>query len=163
MERADDAGVYKLSDDLAIIQTVDFFTPIVDDPYMFGQIAAANSLSDVYAMGGKLLTAMNIVCFPIKTMDISVLREILRDGIEKMKEAGVTLVGGHSVEDPELKYGLSVTGTIHPSKVLSNVGAEAGDRLILTKPIGTGLSIQRSKLEWRKRGRLEWLRIIWLV
>jgi len=96
-------------------------------------------------------------------MDISVLREILRNGIEKMKEAGVTLVGGHSVEDPELKYGLSVTGTIHPSKVLSNVGAEAGDRLILTKPIGTGLSIQRSKLEWRKRGRLEWLRIIWLV
>jgi selenide,water dikinase len=139
MERADDAGVYKLSQDLAIIQTVDFFTPIVDDPYMFGQIAAANALSDVYAMGGKPLTAMNIVCFPIKTMDISILREILRGGLEKMKEAEVTLVGGHSVEDSELKYGLSVTGTIHPSQVLTNVGAKAGDRLILTKPLGTGI------------------------
>ncbi len=139
LERADDAGVYKLSEDLAIIQTVDFFTPIVDDPYMFGQIAAANALSDVYAMGGRPLTAMNIVCFPAKTLDISVLREILKGGLEKMKEAGVTLVGGHSVEDPELKYGLSVTGTIHPSKVLTNVGAEAGDRLILTKPLGTGI------------------------
>jgi selenide,water dikinase len=131
--------VYRLSEDLAIIQTVDFFTPIVDDPCMFGQIAAANALSDVYAMGGKPLTAMNIVCFPIKTMDISVLREILRGGIEKMKEAGVTLVGGHTVEDSELKYGLSVTGTIHPSRVLTNVGAEAVDRLILTKPLGTGI------------------------
>jgi selenide,water dikinase len=139
MERAEDAGVYKLSEDLAIIQTVDFFTPIVDDPYMFGQIAAANALSDVYAMGGKPLTAMNIVCFPIKTMDISVLREILKGGLDKMKEAGVTLVGGHSVEDSELKYGLSVTGTIHPSKVLTNVGAKVGDRLILTKPLGTGI------------------------
>lgn len=139
MDRADDAGVYKLSEDLALIQTVDFFTPIVDDPYMFGQIAAANSLSDVYAMGGRPLTAMNIVCFPIKTMDISVLREILRGGLDKMKEAGVTLAGGHSVEDPELKYGLSVTGTVHPSRVLTNVGAEPGDRLILTKPLGTGI------------------------
>jgi selenide,water dikinase len=139
MERADDAGVYKLSDDLAIIQTVDFFTPIVDDPYMFGQIAAANALSDVYAMGGKPLTAMNIVCFPIKTMDISVLREILRGGLDKIKEAGAVLVGGHSIEDSELKYGLSVTGIVHPSKVLTNVGAEAGDRLILTKPLGTGI------------------------
>lgn len=139
MDRADDAGVYKLSEDLAIIQTLDFFTPIVDDPYMFGQIAAANSLSDVYAVGGQPLTAMNIVCFPIKTMDISVLREILRGGLDKMKEAGVTLAGGHSVEDPELKYGLSVTGTIHPSRVLTNVGAEPGDVLILTKPLGTGI------------------------
>lgn len=139
MERADDAGVYKLSENLAIIQTVDFFTPIVDDPYMFGQIAAANALSDVYAMGGKPLTAMNIVCFPAKTMDISILREILKGGLDKIREAGATLVGGHSVEDPELKYGLSVTGTIHPSKVLTNVGGEAGDRLILTKPLGTGI------------------------
>lgn len=139
MERADDAGVYKLSEDLAIIQTVDFFTPIVDDPYMFGQIATANALSDVYAMGGRPLTAMNIVCFPIKTMDISILQEILKGGLEKMREAGATLVGGHSVEDSELKYGLSVTGTIHPSKVLTNVGAEVGDRLILTKPLGTGI------------------------
>jgi len=139
MERADDAGVYKLSEDLAIIQTVDFFTPIVDDPYRFGQIAAANALSDVYAMGGKPLTAMNIVCFPIKAMDISILREILKGGLDKIREAGATLVGGHSVEDSELKYGLSVTGIIHPSKVLTNVGAEAGDRLILTKPLGTGI------------------------
>ena len=139
MERPDDAGVYRLSEDLAIIQTVDFFTPIVDDPYMFGQIAAANALSDVYAMGGKPLTAMNMVCFPIKTMDISVLREILRGGLDKIKEAGAALVGGHSVEDSELKYGLSVTGIIHPSKVLTNAGAEAGDRLILTKPLGTGI------------------------
>jgi len=139
MERADDAGVYKLSEDLAIIQTVDFFTPIVDDPYMFGQIAAANALSDVYAMGGKPLTAMNIVCFPIKAMDISILREILKGGLDKIREAEATLVGGHSVEDSELKYGLSVTGIIHPSKVLTNVGAEAGDRLILTKPLGTGI------------------------
>jgi selenide,water dikinase len=139
MERADDAGVYKLSEDLAIIQTVDFFTPVVDDPYMFGQIAAANALNDVYAMGGKPLTAMNIVCFPVKTMDVSILREILKGGLEKMREAGVTLVGGHSVEDSELKYGLSVTGTIHPSMVLTNVGAEVGDRLILTKPLGTGI------------------------
>lgn len=139
MERADDAGVYKLSGDLAIIQTVDFFTPIVDDPYRFGQIAAANALSDVYAMGGKPLTAMNIVCFPIKTMDISILREILKGGLDKIREAGATLVGGHSVEDSELKYGLSVTGTIHPSEVLTNVGADIGDRLILTKPLGTGI------------------------
>ena len=139
MERADDAGVYKLSDDLAIIQTVDFFTPIVDDPYMFGQIAAANALSDVYAMGGRPLTAMNIVCFPVKTMDISILRDVLKGGLDKMKEAEVTLVGGHSVEDSELKYGLSITGTIHPSKVLTNVGAKVGDSLILTKPLGTGI------------------------
>lgn len=139
IDRADDAGVYKISEDIALIQTVDFFTPIVDDPYMFGQIAAANSLSDVYAMGGRPLTAMNIVCFPIKTMDISVLREILRGGLDKMKEAEVTLAGGHSVEDSELKYGLSVTGIVHPSKVLTNVGAEPGDKLILTKRLGTGI------------------------
>ena len=116
LERADDAGVYKLSEELAIIQTVDFFTPIVDDPYTFGQIAAANALSDVYAMGGKPLTAMNIVCFPSKTMDISILRDILQGGLERMREAGVVLVGGHSVDDEELKYGLSVTGTIHPQR-----------------------------------------------
>ena len=139
MERADDAGVYKLSDDLAIIQTVDFFTPIVDDPYVFGQIAAANAMSDVYAMGGIPITALNIVCFPIQTMDLSVLRELLKGGLDKMREAGVTLVGGHSVEDPELKYGLSVTGRIHPSAILTNVGAKKGDRRILTKPLGTGI------------------------
>ncbi len=139
IERAEDAGVYKLSDELAIIQTVDFFTPIVDDPYTFGQIAAANALSDVYAMGGKPLTAMNIVCFPAKTMDISILREILIGGLDKMREAEVILVGGHSIDDPELKYGLSVTGTIHPAKVVLNTGARAGDKLILTKPLGTGI------------------------
>jgi selenide,water dikinase len=139
MERAEDAGVYKLTDELAIVQTVDFFTPIVDDPYQFGQIAAANALSDVYAMGGQPLTAMNIVCFPQGTMDISVLKGVLRGGLDKMHEAGVILVGGHSVEDAELKYGLSVTGTIHPTKVIHNNGARAGDRLILTKPLGTGI------------------------
>jgi selenide,water dikinase len=139
MERAEDAGVYKLSDELALIQTLDFFTPIVDDPYSFGQIAAANALSDVYAMGGQPLTAMNIVCFPQNTMDMSILTDILKGGLERMHEAGVVLVGGHSVEDTELKYGLSVTGTIHPDRVVLNNGARAGDRLILTKPLGTGI------------------------
>ena len=131
--------MYKLSEDLAIVQTVDFFTPIVDDPYTFGQIAAANALSDVYAMGGKPITAMNIVCFPSKTLDISILRDILRGGLEKLREAGVVLIGGHSVDDEELKYGLSVTGTIHPGKVVTKSGARAGDKLILTKPLGTGI------------------------
>jgi selenide,water dikinase len=140
MEHAEDAGVYRLRDDLAIIQTVDFFTPIVDDPYIFGQIAVTNALSDVYAMGGKPLTAMNIVCFPIKTMPIHILRDVLRGGMEKMREAGVLLVGGHSVEDNELKYGLSVTGVIHPDRVLLNRGARAGDKLILTKALGTGIA-----------------------
>jgi len=139
MERAEDAGVYKLTDDMAIVQTLDFFTPIVDDPYAFGQIAAANALSDVYAMGGKPLTAMNIVCFPQKTLAISVLKDILVGGLDKMHEAGVILIGGHSVEDEELKYGLSVTGTIHPARVILNTGVRAGDRLILTKPLGTGI------------------------
>jgi selenide,water dikinase len=139
MERAEDAGVYKLTDDLAVIQTLDFFTPIVDDPYSFGQVAAANALSDVYAMGGRPLTAMNIVCFPIKTMDISILQEILAGGLEKVHEAGAIVVGGHTVEDAELKYGLSVTGVIHPTKVVFNTGAQVGDKLILTKPLGTGI------------------------
>lgn len=139
MERYEDAGVYKLSDGLAIIETVDFFTPIVDDPYSFGQIAAANALSDVYAMGGRPLVALNIVCFPTRTMDISILREILAGGLEKMREAEVILVGGHSVEDQELKYGLSVTGVIDPTRVVRNTGARVGDRLILTKPLGVGL------------------------
>lgn len=139
MQSVDDAGVYKLSDDLAIIQTIDFFTPIVDDPFVFGQIAAANALSDVYAMGGKPLTAMNVVCFPARTMDIEILKEILKGGQDKMIEAEATLVGGHSVEDNEIKYGLSVTGIIHPDKVLTNIGAKLGDSLILTKPLGTGI------------------------
>jgi len=139
MASLDDAGVYKLTDELAVIQTVDFFTPIVDDPYMFGQIAAANALSDVYAMGGKPLTAMNIVCFPTESLDISVLKDILRGGIDKMSEAKVTLVGGHSINDTELKYGLSVTGTVHPQRLVTNSGAKVGDRIILTKPLGTGI------------------------
>ena len=139
MEHAEDAGVYRLRDDLAIIQTVDFFTPIVDDPYDFGRIAVTNALGDVYAMGGRPITAMNIVCFPIKKMDVGILREILRGGLDQMREANVLLIGGHSVEDDEPKYGLSVTGVIHPDKVLLNRGALPGDRLILTKPLGTGI------------------------
>ena len=139
MEHSEDAGVYRLRDDLAIIQTVDFFTPVVDDPYLFGQIAAANALSDVYAMGGRPITAMNIVCFPIGKLSTSILRDILRGGLDKMHEADVLLIGGHSVEDAEPKYGLSVTGVIHPDKVLLNRGARDGDRLILTKPLGTGI------------------------
>ena len=139
LEGFEDAGVYKISDDLALILTLDFFTPIVDDPYIFGQIAAVNALSDVYAMGGKPLTAMNIICFPTKKLDMSVLHDILLGGLEKIHEAGVTLVGGHSVEDDEPKYGLSVTGIIHPKKVLRNNSAWPGDKLILTKAIGTGI------------------------
>jgi len=139
LEKADDAGVYKVSDDLAIIQTVDFFTPIVDDPYAFGQIAAANALSDVYAMGGVPKTAMNLVAFPLKDMDMSVLRQIIQGGLDKMREAGVVLVGGHSVQDKELKYGLSVMGFIHPNRILTKKNLKAGDRLILTKPLGTGI------------------------
>lgn len=139
LEKADDAGVYKVSDDLALIQTVDFFTPIVDDPYGFGQIAAANALSDVYAMGGVPKTAMNLVAFPLKDMDISVLRQIIQGGLDKLREAGVVLVGGHSVEDKELKYGLSVTGFIRPDRILTKKNLKAGDRLILTKPLGTGI------------------------
>jgi len=139
LENPDDAGVYKLTDDIAIVQTVDFFTPIVDDPFTFGQIAAANSLSDIYAMGGKPVTAMNIVSFPLNKLDIGILKEIMRGGLEKLKEADVVLVGGHSIDDPELKYGLSVTGIIHPQKVLAKQGAQAGDALVLTKPLGTGI------------------------
>jgi selenide, water dikinase len=139
IERSEDAGVYKINDEMAIIQTVDFFTPIVDDPFLFGQIAAANALSDVYAMGGQPITALNIVCFPVGKLDITVLNETLRGGLAKMREAEVLLVGGHSVDDPEMKYGLAVTGIIHPDKVVFNVGARVGDRLILTKPVGTGI------------------------
>jgi selenide,water dikinase len=139
IEHIDDAGVFKIRDDLALVQTVDFFTPIVDDPYTFGQIAAANALSDVYAMGGVPITAMNLVAFPIHAMEIEVLREILKGGLDKMREAEVVLVGGHSIEDQELKYGLAVTGLIHPDAILTNTGAVAGDWIILTKPLGTGI------------------------
>lgn len=137
-EHADDAGVFKLSDQTALIQTVDFFTPMVDDPYLFGQIAAANALSDVYAMGGEPLTAMNIVCFP-DCLDISVLQEIIKGGLSKIEEAGAVLVGGHTVDDQEPKYGLSVTGVIDPHKVVSNQGAKPGDYLYMTKSLGTGI------------------------
>jgi selenide, water dikinase len=128
-----------VSDDLALIQTVDFFTPVVDDPFSFGQIAAANALSDVYAMGGTPKTAMNLVAFPAKDMDISILRSIIEGGLDKMREAGVVLVGGHTVEDAELKYGLSVTGFVHPDRILTKKNLKPGDRLILTKPLGTGI------------------------
>lgn len=139
MESADDAGVYRLNDDTALIQTVDFFTPIVNAPYDFGRIAAANALSDIYAMGGEPITAMNIVCFPADDLPESVLKETLEGGLDKIHEAGAALAGGHSVDDPEFKYGLSVTGIAHPDAVLTNSGAHVGDRLILTKPIGTGI------------------------
>lgn len=145
LDTSDDAGVVRLSADLALIQTVDFFTPIVDDPYLFGSIAAANSLSDVYAMGGTPLSALNIVCFPIKELPGSVLADILRGGADKMREAGVHLAGGHSVDDPEPKYGLSVTGTVHPDRIATNAGARAGDVLVLTKPLGTGIITTAAK------------------
>jgi selenide, water dikinase len=139
IETADDAGVYRLTPEIALIQTVDFFTPVVNDPYTFGQIAAANALSDVYAMGGRPLTALNIVCYPRKTVPQKVLQAILAGGLDKIHEAGALLVGGHSVDDIELKYGLSVTGVVHPDRVLTNGGAREGDQLILTKPLGTGV------------------------
>ena len=139
IETSDDAGVYRISPEMALIQTLDFFTPIVNDPYDFGRIAAANSFSDVYAMGGKPLTAMNIVCFPVKELDKVILRSILEGGLDVIHKAGAVMVGGHSVEDPELKYGLSVTGVVHPERVLTNASAKAGDVLILTKPLGTGV------------------------
>ncbi len=138
LETADDAAVYKINDELAIIQTLDFFTPVVDDPYTFGQIAAANSLSDIYAMGGEPTLCMNIVCFP-DCLNPEVLAEILKGGYDKVKEAGAILVGGHSVSDDEPKYGLSITGFVHPQKVLTNSNAKAGDVLIITKPLGLGI------------------------
>jgi len=138
-EIPDDAGVFRISEDIALIQTVDFFTPVVDDPYTFGQIAATNSLSDVYAMGGKPLTVLNIAGFPACSMDIAILGDILAGGADKIKEAGAVLVGGHTVDDKEPKYGLSVTGIVHPDKVVTNHGARPGDLLIMTKPLGLGV------------------------
>jgi len=134
----DDAGVYKLRDDLAIVQTVDFFPPLVDDPFAFGQISAANSLSDVYAMGGIPVSCLNIVGFPDDKLPIEILIEILRGGSAKVTEAGAVIAGGHSVRDAEIKYGLAVTGTVHPDQIIANNGAKAGDKLVLTKPIGSG-------------------------
>jgi selenide,water dikinase len=143
----DDAGVFRLSDDSAIVQTLDFFTPVVDDPYVYGQIAAANSLSDVYAMGGRPLTVMNILCFPINSRDINELAAILRGGADKIAESGAALVGGHSVDDPEPKYGLSVTGMVHPDHIASNAGARPGDMVVLTKPLGTGIITTSAKFD----------------
>jgi selenide,water dikinase len=137
-DHADDAGVYQIAPDQALVQTVDFFTPIVDDPYTFGQIAATNALSDIYAMGGRPLTSLALVCFPDKA-DLEILERILAGGLSKMIEAGCTVIGGHSIRDEELKFGYSVTGLVHPKKVLANGGARAGDALVLTKALGTGV------------------------
>ena len=138
-EKLDDAGVYKITEEIALVQTLDYFNPIVKDPYIFGQIAAANALSDVYAMGGRPITAMNIICFPVNSMDLSILSDILQGGMDKLKEAEVSLLGGHSLIDNEVKYGLAVTGVVHPKKILTNAKVKAGDKLILTKRIGTGI------------------------
>lgn len=139
LDTSDDAGVYRLNAELAIVQTVDFFTPIVDDPYLFGQIAATNALSDIYAMGAKPLTALNIVAFPINCIDEGILQEVLRGGADKVREAEAVLIGGHTIEDNEPKFGLAVTGVIHPDRVWTNAGARPGDVLVLTKPLGTGI------------------------
>jgi selenide,water dikinase len=139
MSTADDAAAYRIDDQRAIIQTLDFITPIVDDPYDYGRIAAANSLSDVYAMGGRPLFALNIVCFPSKKLPLSLLGEILRGGCDKAREAGIEIVGGHSVDDEEPKYGLVVTGIARADRILTNAGAQAGDILVLTKPLGSGI------------------------
>ncbi|OEF99602.1 selenide, water dikinase SelD [Vulcanibacillus modesticaldus] len=145
LETPDDAGVYKVSDDLALIQTLDFFTPIVDDPYMYGQIAAANSLSDIYAMGGQPLTCMNIVGYPINKLGPEMLAEILRGSADKVKESGASLIGGHSIDNVEPIIGLSVTGKAHPGEIWTNVGAKPGDKLIITKPIGVGIQTKGIK------------------
>src|SRR5437667_2049418 len=162
-ETFDDAGVYRLSDDLALVQTVDFFAPIVDDPFDFGQVAAANALSDVYAMGGQPITALNIVAFPTNDLPLEILSAILAGGQEKVHEADALIVGGHTVIDTELKYGLAVTGKAHPNFLLTNAGAQPGDQLILTKPLGNGIlatagkrgqlapDVQRTMLDWMKR------------
>ncbi len=162
LNTADDAGVYRLTDDVALIQTVDFFTPIVNDPYVYGQIAAANALSDVYAMGGRPLTVLNILAVPADLVDPEMAAEILRGGQDKVSEAGAVVVGGHSVDDAEPKYGLSVTGTVHPGRIVSNAGACAGDRLVLTKPLGTGLmadAFMDGQLSEEAMG----LAVVWMV
>jgi selenide, water dikinase len=141
----DDAGVYRISPDLALVQTTDFFPPLVDDPFAFGRIAAANALSDVYAMGGEPLTALNLVGFPDKVLPLDILVEILRGGAAAVREAGAVIVGGHSVRDNEIKYGLAVTGRVHPDHILTNAGAKPGDLLVLTKPIGSGVLCSAAK------------------
>ena len=149
-DTADDAGVYQITPELALVQTVDFFTPIVDDPFVFGQITATNALSDVYAMGGRPMSALTLVCFP-ETGDMTILEQMLAGGLSKMVEAGCTVIGGHSIKDDEIKLGYSVTGTVHPARVLANSGAKPGDQLIFTKAIGTGVistAIKRGKAEF---------------
>jgi selenophosphate synthase len=153
-DHADDAGVYQLAPDTALVQTVDFFTPIVDDPYTFGQIAATNSLSDIYAMGGRPLTALAMVCFPEKG-DLEILERILAGGLSKMIEAGCTIIGGHSIRDDETKFGYSVTGVINPKRVLKNGGAQAGDKLIFTKALGTGVIATAIKKGVAKQGWID--------
>lgn len=147
MLNCDDAGVYKISDDIALVQTVDFITPVVNDPYTFGQIAAANSLSDVFAMGAKAISVLNLVSYDAVNLTIKNLKDILRGSLDKVHEAGATLLGGHSIKDTEMKYGLSVMGKIHPNKILRNNTARIGDNLILTKPLGTGLITTANKQE----------------
>jgi len=156
IETADDAAVYRLSDDVAMINTVDFITPPVDDPYWFGQISAANSISDVYSMGGIPLTALNVVMFPSKHLDMGILRDILRGGHDKVVEAGACLVGGHTIDDEEPKYGLCVNGIVHPDRVITNAGSQPGDALILTKPLGSGVlfnAVRSGKLPFKELER----------
>lgn len=155
IETSDDAAVYKLTDQVAMINTVDFITPPVDDPYWFGQISAANSISDVYSMGGKPLTALNVVMFPAKHLDMGILRDILRGGNDKVVEAGACLVGGHSVDDNEPKYGLCVNGVVHPDRIITNAGARPGDALILTKPLGSGVLFNATRAGKFKLKELE--------
>jgi selenide,water dikinase len=152
---ADDAAVYRITDDKAIVQTVDFFTPVVDDPYTFGLITAANALSDIYAMGARPLFALNIVAFPSKTLPMDVLYEILRGGADKAREAGIGIVGGHSIDDPEPKYGMVVTGIVHPDRVVANSTARVGDVLVLTKPLGIGIITTAIKREKASKAAIE--------
>ena len=154
-QSSDDAAVYRLTDDLAIVQTLDFFPPMLDDPYLFGQVAATNALSDIYAMGGEVKTALNIVCFP-EEMDLNILGEILRGGSEKVLEAGGSLAGGHSIADQEVKYGLSVTGVVHPLRILANNTGKVGDHLILTKPLGVGLLCTAARLGQADPQAFQW-------
>ncbi len=154
-EWADDACVYQLNDEQAVVQTLDFFTPIVDDPYLFGQIAAANAISDIYAMGAKPIFALNIVGFPLAQLGHDVLATILKGGADKAGEAGIFVVGGHSIDDAEPKYGMCVTGVVHPKKIMSNSGAKAGDKLVLTKPLGVGVLTTAVKRELRTEAQIE--------
>jgi selenide,water dikinase len=156
IETADDAAVYRLTDEIAMINTVDFITPPVDDPYWFGQISAANSISDVYSMGGKPLTALNVVMFPSKRLDMGMLKDILRGGHDKVVEAGACLVGGHTVDDEEPKYGLCVNGVVHPDRIITNAGSQPGDVLILTKPLGSGVlfnAVRSGKMDFKELER----------